>query len=61
MKIFDIIGNLIMEDTIKPKDGKQKTYDFSHISSELFVVEVGKLQIQQNEKHLCQSSRCQKA
>ncbi|GGF16227.1 T9SS type A sorting domain-containing protein [Echinicola rosea] len=41
VKIFDIIGNLIMEDTIKPKDGKQKNYDFSHISSELFVVEVG--------------------
>ncbi|AGA78671.1 hypothetical protein [Echinicola vietnamensis] len=41
VKIFDIIGNLIMEDTIKPKDGKQKTYDFSHITSELFVVEVG--------------------
>ncbi|AWW31894.1 hypothetical protein DN752_18105 [Echinicola strongylocentroti] len=41
VKIFDIIGNLIMEDTIVPKDGKQKSYDFSHINSELFVVEVG--------------------
>ncbi|GGZ26490.1 hypothetical protein GCM10007049_18970 [Echinicola pacifica] len=41
IKIFDIIGNLIMEDTISPEDGKQKDYDFSEVKSQLFVVEVG--------------------
>ncbi|WP_200976258.1 hypothetical protein [Echinicola sp. 20G] len=41
VKIFDIIGNLILEDAIIPEDGKQKSYDFSHIKSQLFVVEVG--------------------
>ncbi|MDN3670181.1 hypothetical protein QWY93_12685 [Echinicola jeungdonensis] len=41
VKIFDIVGNLILEDAIEPKDGKQKTYNFAHIKSQLFVVEVG--------------------
>ncbi|GAB3647992.1 hypothetical protein GCM10028791_10960 [Echinicola sediminis] len=41
VKVFDIIGNLILEDSLKPEDGKQKSYDFSHINSQLFVVEVG--------------------
>jgi|GEM_PF-1145290 len=41
VKIFDIIGNLILEDAFIPEDGKQKSYDFSHINSQLFVVEVG--------------------
>jgi len=41
VKVYDILGNLILEDQIKPADGKQKKYDFSGINSQLFVVEVG--------------------
>ncbi|WP_246581286.1 hypothetical protein [Echinicola shivajiensis] len=41
VKVFDIIGNLILEDALMPEDGLQKTYDFSYVSSQLFVVEVG--------------------
>jgi hypothetical protein len=41
VKIYDILGNLIKEDFIKPEDGTEKTFDFSHINSQLFVVEVG--------------------
>lgn len=41
VKVFDILGNLILEDKISPEDGKQKSYDFSSINSHLFVVEVG--------------------
>jgi hypothetical protein len=41
VKVFDILGNLILEDKIGPEDGTQKSYDFSNINSQLFVVEVG--------------------
>ena len=41
IKVYDILGNLIVEDKIVPEDGKTKAYDFSHINSHLFVVEVG--------------------
>ncbi|MFC4873081.1 hypothetical protein [Negadavirga shengliensis] len=41
VKIYDILGNLILHDKIRPEDGIHKYYDFSHISSKLFVVEVG--------------------
>lgn len=41
VKVFDILGNLILEDKIRPEDGTQKSYDFSSINSQLFVVEVG--------------------
>lgn len=41
VKVFDILGNLILEDKIRPEDGTQKNYDFSSINSHLFVVEVG--------------------
>lgn len=41
VKIYDILGNLIKEDIIKPEEGKEKSYNFSHINSQLFVVEVG--------------------
>lgn len=41
VKIYDILGNLILHDKIKPEDGIHKYYDFSHINSKLFVVEVG--------------------
>lgn len=41
VKVFDILGNLILEDKIGPSDGLQKNYDFSSINSQLFVVEVG--------------------
>lgn len=41
VKIYDILGNLIKEDNIKPEDGVEKSFDFSHINSQLFVVEVG--------------------
>ncbi|MCC5937891.1 MAG: hypothetical protein JJU34_11475 [Lunatimonas sp.] len=41
VKIFDILGNLILEDKISPNDGLQKNYDFSGTNSQLFVVEVG--------------------
>lgn len=41
VKVFDILGNLILEDKIRPEDGLQKNYDFSSINSQLFVVEVG--------------------
>jgi hypothetical protein len=41
VKIFDILGNLILQDKLKPDDGLQKSYDFTHLSSKIFVVEVG--------------------
>jgi hypothetical protein len=41
VKIYDILGNLIKEDKIVPDDGIEKSFDFSSVSSELFVVEVG--------------------
>lgn len=41
VKVFDILGNLILEDKIRPEDGTHKNYDFSSINSQLFVVEVG--------------------
>lgn len=41
IKIYDILGNLIKEDIIKPEEGTEKTFNFSHINSQLFVVEVG--------------------
>lgn len=41
VKVFDILGNLILEDKISPEDGTQKSYDFSSVNSQLFVVEVG--------------------
>lgn len=41
VRVFDILGNLILEDKISPKDGLQKHYDFSSTNSQLFVVEVG--------------------
>jgi len=41
VKIYDLIGNLVLEDMIKPEDGTEKSFDFSHINSHLFVVEVG--------------------
>lgn len=41
VKVFDILGNLILEDKISPNDGLQKNYDFSGTNSQLFVVEVG--------------------
>lgn len=41
IKIYDIVGNLIIEDTIKPGNGSKKSFDFSGIKSKLFIVEVG--------------------
>ncbi len=41
IKVFDTLGNLLHEDRMDPQDGKKKTFDFSHIQSQLFVVEVG--------------------
>jgi hypothetical protein len=41
VRVFDILGNLILEDKITPSDGLQKHYDFSRTNSQLFVVEVG--------------------
>jgi hypothetical protein len=41
VKVYDVIGNLVLEDMIKPEDGTEKCFDFSHVDSQLFVVEVG--------------------
>lgn len=41
VKIFDTLGNLLFEDKIMPEDGNIKSYDLSHLQSQLFVVEVG--------------------
>ena len=41
IKVYDILGNLILQDKIKPEDGIQKNYDLSHTKSRLFVVEIG--------------------
>jgi len=41
IKIYDFLGNLILEDYISPSDGRQKKYDLSQTSSEIFVVEIG--------------------
>jgi len=41
VKIYDILGNLIKEDKITPEEGLEKSFDFSQINSQLFVVEVG--------------------
>ncbi|WP_375586133.1 hypothetical protein [Cyclobacterium xiamenense] len=41
VKIYDILGNLILHDRLSPEDGKQKNYDFTHLNSKIFVVEVG--------------------
>ncbi|MCH7403660.1 hypothetical protein [Belliella kenyensis] len=41
IKVFDTLGNLIHEDRILPEDGNKKTFDFSNVQSQLFVVEVG--------------------
>src|SRR5690606_12099483 len=41
VKIYDILGNLIKEDKMIPEDGVEKSFDFSSVNSELFVVEVG--------------------
>ncbi|AEL27201.1 T9SS type A sorting domain-containing protein [Cyclobacterium marinum] len=41
VKIFDILGNLILQDQLMPDDGLQKNYDFTHLNSKIFVVEVG--------------------
>lgn len=41
IKVFDTLGNLIHEDRINPEDGNKKTFDFSNVQSQLFVVEVG--------------------
>ncbi len=41
VKIYDILGNLILHDRLRPADGKQKNYDFTHLNSKIFVVEVG--------------------
>lgn len=41
IKIYDFLGNLILEDYILPSDGQQKSYDMSQTGSEIFVVEIG--------------------
>ena len=41
VKVYDILGNLIKEDKLLPEDGTEKSFDFSSVNSELFVVEVG--------------------
>ena len=41
VKIYDVLGNLILEAKIKPEDNKEKTFYFSSNTSQLFVVEVG--------------------
>lgn len=41
VKIFDILGNLILQDKLLPDEGLQKNYDFTHLNSKIFVVEVG--------------------
>mgnify|MGYP006144536373 CR=1 FL=1 len=41
VKVFDTLGNLLFEDRIMPEDNGKKSYDLSHIQSQLFVVEVG--------------------
>jgi len=41
VKVYDVVGNLVLEDIFKPEDGTEKSFNFSHIDSRLFVVEVG--------------------
>ena len=41
IKIYDILGNLIKEDKITPEDDVERDFDFSNVTSQLFVVEVG--------------------
>jgi hypothetical protein len=41
VKIFDILGNLIKEDYFLPNEDGSKLYDFSHLNSHMYVVEVG--------------------
>jgi hypothetical protein len=41
VKIFDILGNLIKEDYFLPNEENNKLYDFSHLNSHMYVVEVG--------------------
>ena len=41
VKIFDILGNLILQDQLLPGGDLQKNYDFTHLNSKIFVVEVG--------------------
>lgn len=41
VKVFDTLGNLLFEDKIMPADGYIKSYDLTHLQSQLFVVEVG--------------------
>src|SRR5690554_294415 len=41
VKVYDILGNLIREDKITAVEGLEKSFDFSNINSQLFVVEVG--------------------
>lgn len=55
IKIYDVLGNLIIEDKIKPEDGTEKSFDFSHINSQLFVVEVGNLKFNRTKSIYAQS------
>ncbi|WP_143960549.1 hypothetical protein [Litoribacter populi] len=41
VKVYDMVGNLIVEDTIKPSDGVLKKYDMRDVNTQLFVVEIG--------------------
>jgi hypothetical protein len=41
VKIYDILGNLIKEDYFLPNEVNSKAYDFSHLNSHMYVVEVG--------------------
>ncbi|WP_246538984.1 hypothetical protein [Litoribacter ruber] len=41
VKVYDMVGNLIIEDTIKPSDGVLKKYDMRDVNTQLFVVEIG--------------------
>ncbi len=41
IKIYNILGDLIIEDVLTSHDGMLKSYDFSGSNYKLFVVEVG--------------------
>lgn len=55
VKIYDILGNLVKEDKIEPEDGKEKSFDFSDVNSQLFVVEVGNSKFNKTKSIYAQS------
>lgn len=41
VKIYDVIGNLILTDNLSDEENGQKEYDFSDRKTKIFVVKVG--------------------